>query len=166
MINNVSCVSQLLPKMKGSSPPSAAPARAQVRALPHDTGDASPTGAHAPAAPGTAPRESAECNRGEGGRQQKQAINSGRSRERAVSHRRVRHPPGASNTRAAWRRHAAKLLPPAPCTSRCGKHGGVAPCVTPQIYLDLGAGRSPVLAGALEQRAGSSERSWSHHHLG
>lgn len=34
MINNVSCVSQLLPNIKRSSAPSAAPARAQVRALP------------------------------------------------------------------------------------------------------------------------------------
>lgn len=66
-INNVSCVSQLLPKIKCSSPPSAAPARAQVRALPQDTGAVSPAGPHAPAAPGTAPRESAECNSGQGG---------------------------------------------------------------------------------------------------
>lgn len=70
MIHNVSCVSQLLPKIKHSSLPSAAPAEAQVWALLHDTGATSPTGARTPAAPGTAPQESAECN-GAGGRRQK-----------------------------------------------------------------------------------------------
>lgn len=67
MMNNVFCVSQLLPKIKQSSPPSAAPAQAQVRALPHDTGAMSPTGARAPAAPGTAPQACENLQNAAGG---------------------------------------------------------------------------------------------------
>lgn len=68
MINNVSCVSQLLPKIKHSSAPSAAPARVQVRALPQTPEPRSRrstccrSSGHGP----SGPRESAECNRGGG----------------------------------------------------------------------------------------------------
>ena len=66
-INNVSCVTQLLPKIKHSSPPPAAPARAQAQALLHDTGAASPAGACAAAAPGTAPQACGICRMQLGG---------------------------------------------------------------------------------------------------
>lgn len=55
-INNVSCVSQLLPKIKHSPPPSAALVGAQVQAPQHDTRGASTIGAGVPAAPCSAPR--------------------------------------------------------------------------------------------------------------
>lgn len=66
MMNNVSCVSQLLPKIKRSSAPSAGPARVQVRALPQIPKQRSRrstccrSSGHGP----SAPRESAECSRG------------------------------------------------------------------------------------------------------
>lgn len=100
MINNVSCVSQLLPKIKRSSAPSAAPARVQVRALPQTPEPRSRRGTrcrssgHGP----WGPRESAECSRG--------------GRERARSSGRC--PRGARHPRRQQRscpraRHAARL---------------------------------------------------------
>lgn len=96
MINNVSCVRQLLPKIKRSSPPSAAPARAQVRALPHSTGAAAPAGARAAAAPARPHGPVGICRMQLGG--QKGTIHSGCSGEWAASHRRAWHPQ-ASATR-------------------------------------------------------------------
>lgn len=73
-INNVSCVSQLLPKIKHSSPPPAALAWAQVQALPHDTGAMSPAGAHAPAAPSMAPQAHRNLQNATGGARNVQLI--------------------------------------------------------------------------------------------
>lgn len=89
MINNVSCVRQLLPKIKRSSAPSAARLGRKCGRR-RSRRSRVPAGAHAAAAPARPlrPRESAECSRG--GRQR--APSSGRGQERAGSPRRARHP--------------------------------------------------------------------------
>lgn len=152
MINNVSCVSQLLPKIKRSSAPSAAPARVQVRALPQTPEPRSRrstccrSSGHGP----SGPRESAECNRGG----QKGALSSGRCQERAGSPRRARHP---RRQQRACRPAKARSQAAATCAScrrqprqmRAARGCRGAQGVTSRLCLEPGAGGSLVLSRKL-----------------
>lgn len=106
MINNVSCVSQLLPKIKRSSAPSAARLGRKCGRC-RSRRSRVPAGAHAAAAPARPLRPAGICRMRRGG--QERAPSSGRGQE----------PPKGSASPApaapvARPRHAARLLPPAP----------------------------------------------------
>lgn len=83
-----------------------------------------------------------------------------------MRHRRARHPQAPATCMLlgkGMQQSCSHLCPtPAATQANVGSKAGcrVAQCVTPQLYLALGAGRSPVLTRAMEERAGSSECSW------
>lgn len=137
MINNVSCVSQLLPKIKRSSAPSAAPARVQVRALPQTPEPRSRSSTccrsagHGP----SGPRESAECSRWG----QKRVLSSVRSGLGAPEGSKARSQ--AAPTCASCRRQPRQMRAARGCRG--------APSVTSRLCSEPGAGRSLVLGRKL-----------------
>lgn len=128
MINNVSCVSQLLPKIKRSSAPSAARlGRKCGRRRGHRS--RVPAGAHAAAAPGTAPPAAGICRMQPGGPE---------------ASTEVRPLPGAGREPPQGSASPAPRAAPARASGCSG-----APCVLSRLCLEPGAGRSPVLSRKL-----------------
>lgn len=83
-----------------------------------------------------------------------------------MRHQRAQHPqaPATRMLPGEGMQQSCSHLRPVPATTQANVGSaagrGVAQCITPQLYFDLGGDRSLVLAGALEEGAGSSKRSW------